>query len=698
MFSWPSLLLLASPVAALPPDKIVRPQANASEAAADVIVVRAERLPPDRSMPAQISLDQAALGSSIGLRLDEAVRVAPGVGLFRRTASGPANATIQGLSLRPIAPNGAGRALVSLDGVPQNDPFGSWVFWVRHDPLFLERVDIRRGAAGAGFGPFALTGALDLVEARGGRARLRLSAGGQGGVQLAARGSVTAGNSTLTAMASYETNDGTIPVSPAQRGVVDLPADFTAATLTLVSEIPADNGQWSFRVSAFAEEKGAGTLGGSSAASGADVSGARKLAGVWGQARLILFAQTRDFANQTVSVAADRASVTPALDQYQTPASALGGSLIYAPAYPNWSPRWTVDWRHSDGDTREYFRFIGSGFTRARIAGGEQDLLGLGLDVPRLFHSNDEHMGLDATLRLDRWANDRARRMETDRATGAVTLSETASARQGQVVTGRLSVFAWRGQARVSLFRTFRPPSLNELHRPFRVGNDVTEANADLVPEVLEGLDVDLKARWQGLGGDWAGSLTLYASKLQDPITNVTIGVGPGLLPRVGFLPAGGTLRQRLNAGEIQAMGLEAGLTWVATGTGPRPEIELRVSMVDADVDGGRLLPALTGLRPAQSAPWASYVGLTLPLRAGPQLTVALRGEGARFEDDLNTRRLKAYQAFDVRVSWPLRPDLDMFVSGENVTGTSIMTAISGAGILSQTSTPLWRIGLTITR
>ncbi len=698
MFSWPSLLLLASPTAALPTQSLLGPSATEIEAASDVIVVRAERLPADRSMSAQISLNQAALGSSIGLRLDEALRIAPGASLFRRTSSGPANATIQGLSLRPIAPNGAGRALVSLDGVPQNDPFGSWVFWVRHDPLFLERVDVRRGAAGAGFGPLALTGALDLVEVRGGPARLRLSAGGQGAVQLAARGSATAGNGTITAMASFETSDGLIPVGPSQRGLVDLPADFTASTLTLVSEIPAQNGQWSFRVSGFKEEKGAGTLGANSAAQGVDFSGARKLEGDWGQARLILFAQTRDFANQTVSVAADRASVTPALDQYETPASALGGSLIYAPAMRRWSPRWTLDWRHSEGETRELFRFIGNGYTRTRIAGGQQDLIGLGLDLPRFWQSNDERIGLDATLRLDRWAHNRAKRLEADRATGTFTLSETPVDQEGHVATGRVSLFAWGGQARVSLFRTFRPPSLNELHRPFRVGNDVTEANADLVPEVLEGLDIDLKNQWQGLGGDWTGIVTLYASRLKDPITNVTIGVGPGALPRVGFLPAGGTLRQRLNAGQIEAKGLEAGLTWVAKGTGPRPEVALRLAVVDAEVAGGRLLPALTGLRPAQSAPWASYVGLTLPLRAGPQLTVALRGEGARFEDDLNTRRLKAYQALDLRASWALRRDLDMFISGENVTGTRIATAISGAGILSETSTPLWRIGFTITR
>lgn len=698
MFSWPSLLMLASPAAALPSDTNVSARPSVTVGAAEVIVVRAERLPSDRSMPAQITLDQKALGANIGLRLDEALRVAPGVGLFRRTASGPANATIQGLSLRPIAPNGAGRALVSLDGVPQNDPFGSWVFWVRHDPLFLERVDVRRGAAGAGFGPLALTGTLDLVEARGGPMKFRLSAGGQGAVQVAGRGSFGAGSGTITTLASYETNEGLVPVTATQRGAVDLPADFTAYTFTLTSEIPVESGQYAFRFSAFEEEKGAGTLGGKSAARGADLSGARKLEGDWGQARLILFAQTRDFANQTVSVSGDRASVTPALDQFETPASALGGSFIFAPRLAHLRPRWTLDWRQSEGETRELFRFVGAGFTRTRLAGGQQGLFGLGLNVPRLFLSDNERTGLDVTWRLDRWAHDRAKRLETDRATGQVTLSEAPAARAGQIATGRLSLFAWGGQARLSLFRTFRPPSLNELHRPFRVGNDVTEANADLVPEVLDGIDVDLSANWQAMGGDWTGDLTLYASRLENPVTNVTVGAGPGVLPRVGFLPAGGTLRQRQNAGEIQATGLEAGLTWVAIGKGPRPEIELRLSLVDAKVDGGALLPALTGLRPAQSAPWSSYLGVTLPLAAGSQLKLALRGEGARFEDDLNARKLKSYQALDLRASWPLRRDIELFASGENVAGARIMTAISGAGILSETSASLWRVGFTITR
>ena len=70
----------------------------------------------------------------------------PAVSLFRRTSSAAANPTTQGISLRAIAPSGAGRTLVLLDGVPLNDPFGGWVIWSRATPESLESLDVIRGA------------------------------------------------------------------------------------------------------------------------------------------------------------------------------------------------------------------------------------------------------------------------------------------------------------------------------------------------------------------------------------------------------------------------------------------------------------------------------------------------------------------------------------------------------------------------
>ncbi len=49
-------------------------------------------------------------------QLDTALEQVPGLSLFRRSTSLNSNATTEGISLREIAPSGAGRALVMLDG------------------------------------------------------------------------------------------------------------------------------------------------------------------------------------------------------------------------------------------------------------------------------------------------------------------------------------------------------------------------------------------------------------------------------------------------------------------------------------------------------------------------------------------------------------------------------------------------------
>ncbi|MBW8302416.1 MAG: Plug domain-containing protein, partial [Brevundimonas sp.] len=93
------------------------------------VVVTGARLPPatGEAAFAVIRLDDRDLRDQ--QRLDEALATIPAASLFRRTSSLAANPTTQGISLRAIAPSGAGRTLVTLDGVPLNDPFGGWVIW-----------------------------------------------------------------------------------------------------------------------------------------------------------------------------------------------------------------------------------------------------------------------------------------------------------------------------------------------------------------------------------------------------------------------------------------------------------------------------------------------------------------------------------------------------------------------------------------
>jgi hypothetical protein len=136
-------------------------------------------------------LDQATLDRST--RLDEALATVPAVSLFRRTSSLGANPTTQGISLRAIAPSGAGRTLVTLDGVPLNDPFGGWVLWSQVAPESLESLDIVRGAGAGPYGAGALTGVIALRERDHEGGALDASVGEDGGRRLAAATTLKSG-------------------------------------------------------------------------------------------------------------------------------------------------------------------------------------------------------------------------------------------------------------------------------------------------------------------------------------------------------------------------------------------------------------------------------------------------------------------------------------------------------------------------
>ena len=170
---------------------------------------------------------------------------------------------------------------------------------------------------------------------------------------------------------------------------------------------------------------------------------------------------------------------------------------------------------------------------------------------------------MSAAGRLDYYANDQGHRRETDLATGAPTLDERFAAQDGWAPNGRLGVVQqlWSDHVRLrgSAYTGFRVPTLNELYRPFRVGNDITEANAALRPERLYGVDL-------GLDAEPVASVHLSAggfyNELHDPVANVTVAGGGRTVAPFGFIPAGGTGRLRENLGRAQVYGTELAGTW----------------------------------------------------------------------------------------------------------------------------------------
>ncbi len=649
----------------------------------DALVVEAARLPPAPTDAAfaVVTVDAGTVAASS--RVDEALTLVPGVQLFRRTSSGASNPTTQGMTVRAIAGSGAGRALVTLDGVPQNDPFGGWVLWSGLPPAGIEGALVVRGAGAGPYGAGALTGTIQLAE------RTRVSPGGEyelfGGERGLAGGSLAFAAGDLMTVGAAQSSDGWIPLG-AGRGAADAPLAFEASSLAMRWSPEWTGGDLSLRLAGYREARESGLVGASSRASGVSASATLTGAspGIGNEWRLQAWAKASDFENSSAAVGAGRAFTTPASEQFGTPAIGLGfnAALRHSTGDGGWELG--ADVRYADGETREHFRYMAGAFTRGRVAGGSQYVAGVYGEAWRV--SGD--WLLTGGVRLDRWASFDDARRERDLKTSAATLDLKPDDADGWQPTARAGVRRDLGDGflRAAAYAGFRPPTLNELHRPFRVGNDITEANAGLEPEVLYGLEF-------GVGGEGAvgWSATLFANRLEGAVTNVTIGFGPGVFPVAGFVPAGGVLRQRRNAGDVYAWGLEADLGWTVN---DRLRLKVSGAWTRAEVDGGSAAPQLTGLRPAQTpevavsaeAVWTPVAPLTLRL--------ALRHEGDRFDDDLNSRALSAATTADLRADWRLAPSVDLYLSAENLTDAAVETAQTADGFESFDQPRTVRIGI----
>ena len=644
------------------------------------IVVTAARLPPAASDAAfsVVRIDETVLSRSS--RLDEALRSVPAVSLFRRTSSAAANPTTQGISLRAIAPSGAGRTLVLLDGVPLNDPFGGWVIWSQATPESLESLDVIRGAGSGPYGAGALTGTITLRE-RGKGGALDVSASERGGVRTAGAASTRLGPLAVTLSGLREVSDGYVPVRGPAAGAADTPLDLDSRSAALRVDTALGQANLSVRAATWEEDRGSGLAGTRANASGHSLSATAAQAPTadgygW---RLQAWRIDSNLANSSASVSADRSTTTPANDQFKTPATGWGLNAALRRRMADFAGgrlEWELgaDARFNDGETNELFSNpTGAGFTRIRRAGGETAVAGAYVDAS---WSAAEWL-VAGGLRVDRWENTGGFRQENTLATGAVLLNESDADRSGEVVSARLAVRRDLGggyAARAAAYSGFRPATLNELHRPFRVGNDITEANAALTPETLKGVETGLAFDREGVR--WGASV--FWNQIEDAIVNVTIGAGPATFPRAGFVPAGGVLRQRQNAGTIDAWGVE--LTG-ALDLSSAVSLNAAASWTDAEIDGGSSAAQLTGLRPAQAPEWSATAGLDWRATDRVTLALAARYESSRFDDDLNSRVLDAAVTLDARAEWAFTPNAILWMAADNLFDEDVEVSETGTGV-----------------
>jgi len=643
------------------------------------VTVRAARLAPAQAEKvfSVVQVNRVALQTQP--RLDEALEEVPGLSLFRRSSSLSANPTVEGISLREIGPTGAGRALVTLDGVPQGDPFGGWVIWSGLPSDSIQSVDVIRGAGAGPYGAGALTGTIAMKERvlQPGDWAADGEVGGIGYKRGSAVGDLGVGPGDLFVSVGGEHSDGWIPVI-AGRGAADTPLELDDRQFAARYNAALGQGVLSAHLTAYGQDQGTGVANGFARADGTAESlswAAQPTANALG-AELQVWARQTGFSQLSLSEAVGHATATPADLQYATPADGLGVNGAVRRATSHFSWELGFDARGAEGETHELFKYVSGAFTQRRVAGG-RDL------VAGLYAEGSAYAGpwtFTGGARVDEWRDWNGHLLETLLSTGAATTNSRPAAKGGAVPTARAGVKRDLGDgyyARADLYAGFRAPSLNELYRPYRVGNQSISANAALQPEKLYGGEA-------GVGRDFGfGSIDadVFANRMVDPIINVTTGA---------------TTLERENVPEINALGVE--IQAQEHVVGDRLTLHEALSATDARVDGGSIEPQLTGKRPAQAPIWTTTAGLDWRIVDRLTLSGVVRYESRRFDDDLNQNPLAGAVTENARLTWALNRHADLFLDGENLSGVRVATAVNTDGTVSYGEPRIVSIGVSFRR
>lgn len=635
----------------------------------EIVVTGSGSLRPTKGDAVQGVALISNLDPGLGARIENRLRDEAGIVQFRRSDGRSAHPTSQGVTLRGLGGNASSRALVTLDGVPQADPFGGWVAWSAYDAINLGGILVTRGGGSGTDGPGALAGTIGLFSTMTDGAEASLAYGSRGSWDASASAGGRLGSGQVALDGRYSRGDGFIPVSEGQRGLVDRAAPYEQGGLGVRLRFDAGaDSRIEASLRGFADRRDRGTDFSASKTDGADASLRFVHDPVGATQWLALgYVQVRDFESGFASVAAGRNSVAPALFQ-RVPATGLGVRFELRPAIGDANPlRIGADWRRTTGRTEEDFFFSGVTPGRHRIAGGSSDTVGAFAE----WASGDPGDGLLWTLsgRLDRWSLGAGYRLE--RNIGGTTITDLRfKAREGWEGSGRVGV-RWTSEAfslRAAAYRGWRLPTLNELYRPFRVGADVTNANEALDPERLWGGEIG--ADWSS--GDTKLSATLFANRLTNAIANVTLAPN---------------LNQRQNLDAIDSKGIEVS---AEQGIGPAT-LRATYAFTDARVDASGAAVRLDGRRPAQIAKHGGSVSLRSNGDGPFNGFATLRYAGKQNEDDLGLLELDDALTIDAGLSWRLADAISLEARGENLFDELVPAAISSAGIVERaTPRTLW--------
>ena len=601
-----------------------------------------------------VVLNRQTLENTAAQTIDDALRQVPGFTLFRRASSKTSNPTTQGANLRGVSGSGAARTAVLFDGASLNDAFGGWTYWDRIPPAAIEQIEILRGGASSIYGNQALSGAINIVSKKVETNAPVLRVDMTGGTQDTLDGSFFTGFAlkdwSFDAAAETFQTAGYFPVPETQRGAADARANsrHDNGFLTVRKRF-AKNADVFVRGSIFSERRDNGT----NLQKNRTYFRQAVFGGDFGISALGNFAfrssvEAQVYDQTFSAVSADRN--IESLNRIQrVPSEAVGANLSWTRPVANHVLSALFEARRVNGFSDETV-LSGNRATATVGAGGRQNSWGV---FAQDFWRVNAKLNLNFGARVDFWRNTNAlstTRSLTGNGGGNVVFFPE---RREHSISPQLSALYQinrRLAATATFNQSFRAPVLNELYRAFRVGNVLTQANANLTAERATNFEGGVRyAIWKNrlnLRG------TAFTATVTNPIVSVTLSQTPSLITR-----------QRQNLGKTRSNGVE--LDFEANA--PKNfQVSVGYLLVDARVvsfPGNATL--ISKFLPQIARQQFTFQTFYRPFK----YSFGLQGRiaGAQFDDDRNQFRLRPFLTLDAFASRRLLKNLEIFAAAENI-------------------------------
>jgi outer membrane receptor protein involved in Fe transport len=654
---------------------VLHPQYESDYTSQHVLVTAARINTALEDSPADsVTISRDDLASMPALALDDVLREVPGFTLFRRSSSRTANPGTQGVSMRGVGASGASRALVLVDDIPLNDPFGGWVYWDRVVRESIGDVEVVRGGADASlYGSTAMGGVIQFRTRQPEHTTISAESswGSENTPELSLWAGTTMGRWYGSAATDLFRTNGYIPVPEPYRGTVDSPANSSHQLTTVdLGRHFGDFSRFFARGSYFNEDRHNGTVIQLNTTQLADfATGVNYETKSVGAIAARLFGLFESYHQTFSGVASNRATETLTDSQY-VPSQALGGS---------------AQWSRAVGQAQT----LVAGFEMREVHGSSNDIVSAGtnlcLDVgpsaclsggrertTRLFAEDlfrlTPRLIANLSLGYDHWSDFRARLIHVG--SGGPTVFPYAD-RSADALNPRASLLYHFGHGTsltASGYRAFRAPTLNELYRPFRQGNAVTQGNPALHAEHLTGVEAGVR---QSLLSDRLNlRTTFFWNDITDAIVNVTLSQTP--------LPI---QRKKENVARTLSTGINLDGEFRISNTlqlaGGYQFAHAVVSRYTPDPSVIVLNPSLVG----NWVPEVPHQQFTLQARyVNPKIITAnVQGTlvGQQFDDDLNTLLLKHFFTVDLYLGRSLGHGVEVFAAAENTFNQRYYTALT---------------------